>query len=172
MSCKKLRTKARWEQDKWLSYLPSRSDPNVQYAAMVRRLPTEQERLDFLRYDSHGGEAAPIPKDNPILAGKAASCVADTEKGANNPKKGGGGWFPYPDELYEIYMDPTRSHAWPGGYALMEDYLRRVTGLTHLRKWFGDEIVRTWLAAFLWSAFGWPDLVMREKYARPDLFKR
>ena len=160
MPCKKVRTKALWEQDRWLSYLPSRSDPNLQYyAGMMRRLPTEQERLKFLHFDSHGGE---IPVDNPIYEGKKASVVADTDKGANNPKKGGGGWFPYPDELYEIYMDPEQKRYWPGGFALMEDYLRRVTGLTHLRKWFGDEIVRTWLAAFLWHAFGFPDLVKRK----------
>ncbi len=169
MQCKRVRTKARWEQDKWLSYLPTKSDPNVQYAEVVYRIPTEQERLDFLRYDSHGQG---IPKErwpNPILAGKQDSCVADTDKGADNPKKGGGGWFPYPDELYEIYMDPARQREWLGGYALMEDYLRRVIGLAHLRKQFGDEIVQRWLAAFLWHAFGWPDLVMREKYARTDL---
>lgn len=151
MSCKRVRVKVRWEQDKWLSYGPTT------YA-------TEEQRLEFLRFDSHGGE---ISRDNPIYAGKKASSVADTDKGADSPKKGGGGWFPYADELWEIYMDPKRSREWPGGFALMEDYLRRVTGLIHLRKWFGDEIVQTWLAAFLESAFGWPDLVMRAKY--PDV---
>jgi hypothetical protein len=159
MTCKKLRTKARWEQDKWLSYLSAKNSPNVQYANVVRRLPTEQERMDFLRYDSHGGE---IPADNIILAGKRAAVVADTEKGATNSKSGGGGWFPYADELYEIYMDPKQDYLWVGGFALMEDYLRRVCGIAPLRKAFGDEVVRRWLAAFLWSAFGWPDLVARE----------
>ncbi|KKK66588.1 hypothetical protein LCGC14_2962590 [marine sediment metagenome] len=35
----------------------------------------------------------------------------------------------------------------------------------NLRKAFGDETVQRWLAAFLWSAFGWPDLIMRERHA-------
>ncbi len=151
MTCKKLRTKTRWEQDRWLSYLPTKSDPNVQYADVVMRIPTEQERMDFLRYDSHGGG---IPADNPILAGKlAARAVGDR------------GWFPYADELLEIYLDPAREGEWPGGFALMEDYLWRTCGIVPLRKAFGDEIVQRWLAAFLWFAFGWPDLVERERHA-------
>lgn len=166
MSCKRLRTKARWEQDRWLSYLPVKGDPNIYENTIVRRLPTEQERMDFLRWDSHGSKVAPIPADNIIRAGKHAAAVADTEKGMDNLKAGGGGWFPYADELYDIYMDRERELEWPGGFALMEDYLRRVCGLGPLRKQFGDEIVRNWLAAYLWHAFGFPDLVMREKYAR------
>ena len=55
MSCKKLKWKAEAEQDRWLSYLPTKDAPNARYAAVIRRLPTQQERLDFLRYDSRGG---------------------------------------------------------------------------------------------------------------------
>ncbi len=166
MTCKKLKTKARWEQDRWLSYLPIKGDPNARYAEYFQCIPTEQERMDFLRFDSHGGKTAPIPKGNPILAGKHAAAVFDTPGGSKNPKVGGGGWFPYADELKKIYLDPTRENEWPGGFALMEDYLRRVCGLGPLRKEFGDEAVQRWLAAFLCSAFGWPDLVMERKHAR------
>ena len=148
MTCRKLRTKARWEQDRWLSYLPVRGDPNIFENTVIRRLPTDQERLDFLRYDSHGGD---IPAGNIIMAGKlAARAVGDD------------GWFPYADELVGLYDTPY----WPGGFALMEDYLWRVCGLGPLRKHFGDESVQRWLAAFLWHAFGWPDLVERERNAR------
>ena len=112
MTCKKLKTKARWEQDRWLSYLPTKSDPNVQYADVVMRIPTEQERLDFLRYDSHGGKVAPIPKGNPILAGKHAAAVFDTAGGSKNPKVGGGGWLPYADELKKIYFGSIENGIW------------------------------------------------------------
>ncbi|KKL95305.1 hypothetical protein LCGC14_1855930 [marine sediment metagenome] len=153
MPCKKLRTKARWEQDKWLSY------GSTTYA-------TEEERLEFLRFDSHGGK---VPLDNPIYEGKCASAVADTAKGAANPKKGGGGWLPYADELKAIMLAPYKKWAWPGGLMIMEDYLRRVCGIAPLRKEFGDEIVQHWLAAFLFYAFGWPDLVMEERYVGTDI---
>ena len=143
MPCKKLRTKALWEQDRWLSYLPTKNDPNAQYTNVVRRLPTAQERLDFLRYDSHGGD---IPADNIILAGKlAARVVGDT------------GWFPEANELKNIYFGDDGY--WPGGLAIMEDYLWRTCGIVPLRKEFGDDIVQRWLAAFLFHAFGWPNLV-------------
>ncbi len=165
MTCKKLRTKARWEQDRWLSYLPTKDDPNARYADVFQRVPTEQERLDFLRFDSHGGKIAPIPRGNPILAGKRAAAVFDTPKGARKDRVGGGGWLPYVDELKEIYLGESDRNYWPAGLMIMEDYLRRVCGLGPLRKAFGDEIVRRWLAAFLWHAFGWPDLVIRERYA-------
>lgn len=171
MTCKKLRTKALWEQDRWLSYLPAKGDPNIYENTVMRRLPTEQERMDFLCFDSHGPLVAPIPADNIILAGKHAAAVADTEKGADNPKVGGGGWLPYADELYDIMMDTNAPKwAWPGGLEIMEDYLRRVCGLGPLRKQFGDENVQRWLAGFLFYAFGWPDLIMERKYAR--LYRR
>ena len=141
MACKKLRTKTLWEQDRWLSYL----------APGPERRVTHEQRLEFLRFDSHGGEP---PKNNPVLKGKHASSVADTDKGASNPKKGGGGWFPYADELGEIYFD--NSKYWPGGYALMEDYLRRVCGINPLRKVFGDASVARWLRAFL--NLPWPKI--------------
>ncbi len=151
MTCKKLRTKARWEQDRWLSYLPSKSDPNIFEGTIVRRLPTDQERIDFLRFDSHGPTVAPIPDGNIIMAGKlAARAVGDS------------GWFPYVDVLVKLYFTPD----WPGGLPLMEDYLRRVCGLGPLRKHFGDEKVQRWLATFLFYAFGWPDLVREKEYAR------
>ena len=126
MACKKLRTKALWEQDRWLSYL----------APGPGRRVTREQRLEFLRFDSHGGES---PVDNPILAGKlAARAIGDS------------GWFPNPDELLEIYS----TDYWPGGYALMEDYLRRVCGISPLRKAFGDEAVARWLTAFLRLPWG------------------
>ena len=142
MTCKRLRTKALWEQDRWLSYLYTKDDP-YSYGQPVRRIPTHEERLEFLRFDSHGGET---PVNNPIYQGKMAAAVADTVKGADNPKKGGGGWLPYADELGEIYYD---GRYWPGGLEVMEDYLRRVCGIGPLRKVFGDEMVARWLRAFL-----------------------
>ncbi len=165
MTCKKLRAKARWEQDRWLGYLSVKGGPNIYENTIIRRLPIEQERMEFLRWDSHGSKASPISKDNIIRAGKHAAGVFDTEKGATNSKVGGGGWVPYADELKEILLAPYEKWAWPGGLAILEDYLRRVCGLGPLRKQFGDEIVRGWLAAFLFYAFGWPDLVIRERYA-------
>ena len=152
MTCKKLRTKALWEQDRWLGYLPVRGDPNIFDTTTIRRIPTHQERMDFLHYDSHGGY---IPAGNIIMIGKlAARAVGDT------------GWFSNAAELLEIYLDPARENEWPGGFALMEDYLWRVCGIAPLRKAFGDEIVRRWLAAFLWHAFSFPDLVWERENAR------
>ena len=139
MPCRKLKVKARWEQDRWLSYLPEGPQRHV----------THEQRIEFLRYDSHGGEA---PKDNPILEGKHAAAVADTAKGSKGARKSGGGWLPYPDELVEMYFDG--SGYWPGGLPLMEDYLRRVCGIGPLRRAFGDEAVARWLRAFLMLPWG------------------
>ena len=137
--CKKVRTKALWEQDRWMSYLP----PGV------ARSITQKQRLEFLRYDSHGGK---VPVDNPVMRGKlAARAVGDV------------GWFPYADELREMYFG---GDYWPGGLAVVEDYLRRVCGLGPLRKEFGDKIVQSWLVTFLWYAFGFPDLVNRGPVAK------
>ena len=70
MPCKRLRPKARAEQDFWLSFSDFKD-------------ATEEERMDFLRFDSHGGaepsERVPRVTDpfgvpycglNPILLGK------------------------------------------------------------------------------------------------------
>ncbi len=144
MTCKKVKRKALWEQDRWLSYLPTKDDPNLYDNDVIYRKPTDKERIDFLHYDSHGPKGSKMSPDNIIFAGKlAARAIGDC------------GWFPWVDELFEIYMDPKRDREWPGGLALMEDYLWRVCGIKPLRKKFGDYIVHRWLSFFLWHAFGW-----------------
>ena len=148
MTCKKVRLKALWEQDRWLSYLPIKDEPYTY--GFVRRIPTREERLEFLRFDSHGREP---PVDNPIYQGKTASVVADTAKGADNLKPYGGGWLPRPDELEELYFEDGGRY-WPGGLEIMEDYLRRVCGIGPLRRIFGDEAVARWLRAFLRLPWG------------------
>lgn len=74
MSCKKIRPRVRAEQDYWLSFL----------GLWDLTLPvTEEERLDFLHFDSHGSEepkariaryTLPFGESwrglNPILLGK------------------------------------------------------------------------------------------------------
>ncbi len=156
MSCKRVSTKARREQGYWISFSGHKD-------------VTEEERLDFYRYDSHGGEPPlervvrqqlPFGEDyysiNPIMLGKKQHGMIGNTKGG---KRGG--------LMIDWYFDEV---GWIGGLYMVEDFLTREPfGLRPLREWFGDEMVQRWLAAFLFHAFGWPDLVMREKYARTDL---
>lgn len=114
MSCKKVRLKHRQEQDYWLSFVPELS-------------ATEEERLEFLRFDSHGGQ---ISLMNPILRGKKAHGI-----------KGG--------TLLEEYF--ALDGSWPGGLWLVADYLSRPFDVRPLREWFGDEAVQRWEEAY-WDA--------------------
>ena len=157
MPCKKLKTKAQREQDYWLSFSDFKD-------------VTEEERLDFLRYDSHGGTmpAERIPRiiapfgeklhgSNPIMLGKIRHGQMGNIKGG---KRSG--------VMIDSYFD--LEGGWVGGVYLIQDYLTREPfGIRPLREWFGDEAVHRWLTAFLWHAFGCSDLVMRERYVRTNL---
>ncbi|KKL70532.1 hypothetical protein LCGC14_1885550 [marine sediment metagenome] len=141
MTCKRLSRKARAEQDYWLSFSDFKD-------------VTEEERLDFLRYDSHGGEK---PRErrprlhlpfgellrgkNPILLGKSRHGQLGNVKGG---KRGG--------MMIDSYFDIKGG--WPGGLYLVADYLTREPfNVRPLREWFGDEAVHRWLTAFIWEAF-------------------
>lgn len=114
MSCKKLSNKARAEQDYWLSF----SDIKA---------VNEVERMDFLRYDSHGGDLF----ENSILLGK---------------KRHG--------QYGEVMKAGYSGIDWPGGLYVIADYLTREPfSVRPLREWFGDEAVYRWLRAFFWEAF-------------------
>ncbi len=116
MSCKRLSRKARAEQDYWLSF--------------ADRKATNGERMEFLRYDSHGGER---PSGNPILTGKSHHGM-------------------YGEMMRDGYFD--MEGGWPGGLYVVADYLTREPfNVRPLREWFGDENVHRWLSAFLWEAF-------------------
>lgn len=120
MTCKRLSKRTRAEQDYWLSF----SD---------RKEATNEERLDFLRYDSHGGV---MPPDNPILFGKKRHGI-------------------YGEMMRDSYFD--QHGGWGGGLELVEHYLsRKPEGLRPLCEWFGNEAVYRWLSAFFWHAFQWP----------------
>lgn len=120
MSCKRLSRAARAEQDYWLSY----SDcPTA----------TEAERLDFLRFDSHGGGL----NDNPILLGKIRHGQAG-------------------EVLRAAYED--RHGGWVGGLGLVLDYGTRHSsrGIKSLVEWFGPKAVHRWLGAvFAGGAMTW-----------------
>lgn len=112
--------------------------------------------MDFLRYDSHGGEKPAgrvarvcLPNgemmrgDNPIILGK----VRHGQMGHIKDGKRGG-------IMIDSYFD--LEGGWGGGIYLIEDYLTREPfGIRPLREWFGDETVHRWLSAFLFHAFGW-----------------
>ena len=116
MTCKRLSRKARLEQDYWLSF--------------AGREAILEERMEFLRYDSHGGER---PSRNPILEGKSLHGM-------------------YGEVMRDGYFDMYGG--WPGGLCVVADYLTREPfNVRPLREWFGDENVHRWLAAFLWEAF-------------------
>ncbi|KKN01336.1 hypothetical protein LCGC14_1128620, partial [marine sediment metagenome] len=107
------------EQDKWLSYVK------------LGRVPTHEERMEFLHFDSQGGVA---PTNNPIYQGKVMAGRIASD-----------GWLPAAEELLTLY----EAKGWPGGIHIMVDYLRRVDGIAPLRKVFGDSTVHRWLQAFL-----------------------
>jgi len=113
MSCKKLSRKARAEQDYWLSFADIKS-------------ATDQERLDFLRFDSHGIDR---PLGNPILDGKIHHGQ-------------------YGEMMRDAYFDTEGG--WIGGLWLVADYVNRVPfGVRPLVEWFGPERVQRWCEAFL-----------------------
>ena len=113
MSCKKLSRKARDEQDYWLSF------------ADIKDV-TDQERLDFLRFDSHGTDR---PSGNPILGGKIRHGQ-------------------YGEMMRNSYFDTEGG--WIGGLWLVTDYVNRVPfGVRPLVEWFGPERVQRWCETFL-----------------------
>jgi hypothetical protein len=119
MTCKRLSKETRIEQDYWLSF----SD---------RKEATDDERLEFLRYDSHGGEK---PNYNPILLGKRHHGI-------------------YGETMRDGYFD--LQGGWPGGLYVVADYLtRQPFNVRPLREWFGNESVHRWLSAFFYHSFGW-----------------
>ena len=108
MSCKRLSRHARAEQDYYLYF----SDTQT---------VTKEERMEFLRYDSHGGT---VPAANPIYCGKK--------------RYGQTG-----EVLRDAYFD--MHGGWIGGHELTQDYLAKPCGVRPLREWFGDETVDRWL---------------------------
>jgi len=115
MTCKKLKLATRAEQDYWLSF----SD----YEDV-----TEEERLDFLRYDSHGRTLPERGRFNPILLGK----IRHGQSG---------------EVLRDSYFDTHGG--WIGGLLLVIDFLEREPfQIRPLVEWFGHESVKRWLGAF------------------------
>ena len=119
MTCRKLSRRARAEQDYWLGLSDS-------------KVATEVERLDFLRFDSHGG---PAPIDNPILLGKRRHDQ-------------------YVEMVRESYFD--MNGGWPGGLAIVAEAIADGTAYRDprapLRFWraaFGKAAVHRWLCALL-----------------------
>ena len=110
MSCRRVSVRQRQEQDYWLLYADTLT-------------ATEEERLEFLRYDSHGGTT---PKGNPIYLGKVRHGITGAV-------------------LSDSYF--AQDGSWIGGLELVKDYQRRRFGLRSLREWFGGAAVLRWLAA-------------------------
>lgn len=111
-----MKRKARAEQDYWLSFQENED--------------AEEDRLEFFRYDSHGGSINPL---NPVLVGKI--------------RYGHTG-----EVLREARFDTEGG--WVGGLQLVADYATREPfGIRPLVEWFGLEVVRGWVVAFipLWS---------------------
>ncbi|KKL45390.1 hypothetical protein LCGC14_2356190 [marine sediment metagenome] len=109
MTCKTISAKARAEQDYWLTY-------------NKEELASEEQRLEFLRYDSHSDF---ISETNPILVGKK--------------------WHGRQGEAYrDSYF--SLDGGWIGGLHLYDYYLHRSSerGIKSLREWFGEEIVQQW----------------------------
>lgn len=121
MSCKRLRHKTRAEQDFYLQW--------------ASRAPTEAERLEFLRYDSHGG--APLPDDNPVLEGKTMYHLLATE------------WR-------RAYLDkPGYEGMWPGGMWLVIEERDNARFQSMLQREFGPNRVRKWFKAAWDLLFRW-----------------
>ena len=115
MTCKRLSRKARAEQDYWLSFADC--------------VATEEERMEFLRYDSHGGEKL---SGNPILQGKSFHGM-------------------FGEVMRDGYFD--MEGGWPGGMYVVADYLTREPfNIRPLCEWFGDKAVHRWLTAFFYEA--------------------
>ena len=120
--------RARLEQDYWFSF-----------AADEWPLPlTEHDRLEFFRYDSHGGKLLPrlmgegsslVVTTNPILLGK----IRHGQCG---------------EVLRQGYF--ARDGSWPGGLYVVMDYLERGPWTVRpLVEWFGAEVVEGWLQAWV-----------------------
>ncbi len=124
MSCSTISDPARREQDRWLSYIGKDATP--------------EERLAFLRYDSHGAQAG-IAAGNPILEGK---CYADAVFG-----DGCVGWD------IEWLMSVRFTGEWPGGLWVIEDWINRPQ-FNRLVEAFGTETVRGWVTAWMDAAPG------------------
>ncbi len=86
---------------------------------------SDAERLDFLRYDSHGGTL----ENNPILLGK---------------KRHG----QYGEVMRDGYFGVEGD--WPGGLHVVADYVTREPGgIRPLIEWFGYETVHRWLTELI-----------------------
>ena len=120
MTCKKLRTKTRAEQDFYLQW--------------ADRQATEEERLEFLRYDSHGGVK---PSNNPILAGKTDYHLLATE------------WL----NAYKTL--PGYEGVWPGGAWLVIEERDNKRFLSMLQREFGNEALLRWFKAAWLLLFSW-----------------
>jgi len=110
MSCRRVRQRARAEQDFYLQW--------------ASRAPTEGERLEFLRFDSHGGNK---PANNPILQGKTDYHLDATE------------WR----NAYEV--KPGYEGMWPGGLSLVVEERDNPRFLAMLEREFGVDAVRRWV---------------------------
>ena len=120
MSCRKIRDKTRVEQDFYLQW--------------ASRVPTDEERLEFLRYDSHGGVK---PAANPILEGKTNYHLLATE------------W------LNAYFLKPGYEGVWPGGMWLVIEERGNPRFLAMLLREFGDEAVLRWFTAAWNHLFSW-----------------
>ena len=141
--------RARQEQDYWLSFLDERDHAFFGHI-------TDQDREDFFNYDSTGCPILDLVKaysaylrgelsldgvmwiyrrPNPILAGKIAHGFTG-------------------EVLREARLDLCGG--WPGGVALVEDYMERSCSLRPLVEWFGARSVVVWMAA--WEEKSWPEV--------------
>jgi len=144
MSCKRISKRAKREQDYWLSF----SD-----------FPwtTKEERIDFLRFDSHGGETPNsrtihinnVPILNHIFLGKRRH-----------------------DQFINIVRDSycDMEGGWIGGLDIVAEEIS--TGIVYrdiknpFRFWitaFNEKTVYRWLSMFLYHVFGWrPNIILND----------
>lgn len=112
MTCKRVSTRAREEQDYYL-----RHDGQA-------RPPTEEERLEFLRYDSHGGD---ITWSNPIYVAKSHYGIS-----------------------VNLLKDSYLSDGWPGGLCVVDEILRTTGDLRFVVEALGERVVSGWLEIWAW----------------------
>ena len=98
---------------------------------------SEEERFEFLRYDTHGGDLTrswgSTQRHNPILGGKSREGIL-------------GNYFH--DDYFGNEM------VWPGGLVTVSEMHRLPHGLRFLERWFGKEAVTRWCQALFasWSS--------------------
>ncbi len=125
MSCKVISSRARTEQDYWLLWTWDEWDGNI----------TEEQRLEFLRYDSHGGN---ISTFNPIYIGKSRHSIQG-------------------NMMVEEYFSGDTS--WMGGICWYEIFYMAYgkRGIKSLEEWFGIKTVEGWFDALTYEIiyYGW-----------------